>query len=114
MLPITGSNPFKWRHYRGDTILWCGRWYLRYPIYLVHMSEMAAERGLAISAGCIWRWVQVFSPEMDQRCRPHLRRTNRSLRLDETYINIKGRQQFLYRAVDSTGQTIDFLLTERR
>ena len=41
MLPITGSNPFKWRHYRGDIILWCVRWYLRYPISLAHMSEMA-------------------------------------------------------------------------
>src|SRR5204862_1724013 len=56
----------------------------------------------------------VFGPEIDKRCRPHLRRTNRSWRLDETYINIKGRQRFLYRAVDSTGQTIDFLLTDRR
>jgi transposase, IS6 family len=78
------------------------------------MAEMTAERGLAISASCIWRWVQVFGPEMDKRCRPHLRRTNRSWRLDETYISIKGRARFLYRAVDSTGQTIDFLLTDRR
>lgn len=44
MLPITASNPFKWRHYRGDIILWRVRWYLRYPISLVHMAEMAAER----------------------------------------------------------------------
>jgi hypothetical protein len=52
----------------------------------------------------------------DGRCRPHLKRTNRSWRLDETYINIKGRDRFLYRAVDSrrAGQTIDFLLTDRR
>jgi transposase-like protein len=46
------------------------------PISLVHMAEMAAERGLVISASCIWRWVQVFGPELDKRCRPHLRRTN--------------------------------------
>jgi transposase-like protein len=78
------------------------------------MAEMTAERGLPISASCIWRWVQVFGPELDKRCRPHLRKTNRSWRLDETYINIKGRQRFLYRAVHSTGQTIDFLLTDRR
>jgi transposase, IS6 family len=90
------------------------RWYVRYPISLKHMAEMAAERGLVISASCIWRWVQVFGPEMDKRCRSHLRKTNRSWRLDETYITIKGRQRFLYRAVDSSGQTIDFLLTDRR
>src|SRR6476660_5835329 len=63
---------------------------------------------------CIWRWVQVFGPELDKRCRRHLKPTNRSWRLDETYINIKGRDRFLYRAVDSRGQTIDFLLTDRR
>jgi transposase-like protein len=48
MLPITASNPFKWRHYPGDIIMWCVRWYLRYPISFMHMAEMAVERGLAI------------------------------------------------------------------
>ena len=114
MLPITASNPFKWRHYPGDIIMWCVRWYLRYPISFTHMAEMAVERGLAIDASCIWRWVQVYGPELDKRCRPHLKPTNRSWRLDETYISVKGRDRFLYRAVDSTGQTIDFLLTDRR
>ena len=114
MLPITASNPFKWRHYPGDIIMWCVRWYLRYPISFTHMAEMAVERGLAIDASCIWRWVQIYGPELDKRCRRHLKPTNRSWRLDETYINVKGRDRFLYRAVDSSGQTIDFLLTDRR
>ena len=91
MLPITASNPFKWRHYPGDIIMWCVRWYLRYPISFTHMAEMAVERGLPIDASCIWRWVQVYGPELDKRCRPHLKPTNRSWRLDETYINVKGR-----------------------
>ncbi len=51
---------------------------------------------------------------MDKRCRRHLKPTNKSSRLDETYIRVKGRDRFLYRAVDSTGQTVDFLLTDRR
>ena len=87
---------------------------MRYPISFTHMAEMAVERGLAIDASCIWRWVQVYGPELDKRCRPYLKRTNRSWRLDETYIKVKGRDRFLYRAVDSSGQTIDFLLTDRR
>jgi transposase-like protein len=78
------------------------------------MAEMAIERGVSIDASCIWRWVQVYGPELDKRCRRHLKQTNRSWRLDETYINVNGRDRFLYRAVDSTGQTIDFLLTDRR
>jgi transposase, IS6 family len=78
------------------------------------MADTAAERGLSVTSSCVWRWVQVFAPEIDKRCRPNLKRTNRSWRLDETYINIKGRDRFLHQAVDSTGQTIDFLLTDWR
>ena len=113
-MPITASNPFKWRHYPGDIIMWCVRWYLRYPISVAQMGEMTTERGLSISASCIWRWVQIYGPELDKRCRRHLKPTNKSWRLDETYIKVKGQERFLYRAVDSVGQTIDFLLTAKR
>jgi IS6 family transposase len=58
--------------------------------------------------------VQVYGPELNKRCRPFLKKTNRSYRGDETYIKVKGKDQYLYRAVDSTGQTIDFLLTAHR
>jgi transposase-like protein len=113
-VPITAADPFKWRHYPGDIIMWCVRWYLRYPISGAQMAEMTVERGLAISASCVWRWVQIYGPELDKRCRRHLKPTNKSWRLDETYIKVKGQERFLYRAVDSTGQTIDFLLTAKR
>jgi transposase, IS6 family len=113
-VPITATNPFKWRHYPGDVILWCVRWYLRFPISFAHMAEMALERGLLIHSSCIWRWVQIYGPELDKRCRAHLKHTNKSYRVDETYIRIKGQDRYLYRAVDSTGQTIDFLLTAKR
>jgi IS6 family transposase len=49
---ITATNPFKWRHYPGDVILWCVRWYLRFPISFAHMAEMALERGLLIHSSC--------------------------------------------------------------
>jgi len=78
------------------------------------MAEMAVERGLFIHPSCIWRWVQIYGPELDKRCRAHLRPANKSYRVDETYIRIKGQDRFLYRAVDSRGQTIDFLLTAKR
>ena len=94
--------------------MWCVRWYLRYPISVAQMAEMTRERGLAISPSCVWRWVQTYGPELDKRCRPHLKPTNRSWRVDETYIKVKGQERFLYRAVDSSGQTIDFLLTAKR
>jgi transposase, IS6 family len=58
--------------------------------------------------------VQAYSPELNKRCRSHLKRTNKSYRVDETYIKVKGEDKYLYRAVDSTGQTIDFLLSAKR
>src|SRR5262249_25799738 len=88
---ITASNPFKWRHYPGDIILWCVRWYLRFPISFAHMAEMALERGLLIHSSCIWRWVQIYGPELDKRCRAHLKPTNRSYRVDEPTSGSKGR-----------------------
>jgi transposase-like protein len=79
-----------------------------------HVSEILAERGIEVDASCIWRWVQAYAPELNKRCRPHLKPTNKSYRIDETYIKVKGEDKYLYRAVDSVGQTIDFLLTARR
>ena len=73
-----------------------------------------AERGVEVDASCIWRWVQVYAPELNRRSRPYLKPVNKSYRIDETYINVKGEDKYLYRALDSTGQTIDFLLTAER
>ena len=68
----------------------CVRWYLRFSISFAQMAEMALERGVLIHSSCICRWVQVYGPELDKRCRAHLKRTNKSYRVDETYIRIKG------------------------
>src|SRR5215472_6868851 len=83
-MPITPGNPFKGRQYSGEVILLAVRWYLRYPLAYEHVAEMLAERGLAVDASCVWRWVQAYAPELNKRCRPHLRPTNKSYRIDET------------------------------
>ena|SRR5215211_4880945 len=62
----------------------------------------------------VWLWVQTYGPELEKRCRPHLKPTSKSYRVDETYIRIKGTDRYHYRAVDKDGQIIDFLLTARR
>src|SRR5271155_4377475 len=112
-MPIT-TNPFKGRQYPGDVILQAVRWYLRYPLAYEHVSELLAERGLEVDASCVWRWVQFYSSELNKRCQPHLKRTKKSYRVDETYIKVKGQDKYLYRAVEATGQTIDFLLAAKR
>jgi IS6 family transposase len=113
-MPITASNPFKGRQYPREVIVLSVRWYLRYPLSYEHVSELLAERGVEVDPSCIWRWVQAYAPEVNKRCRPFLRPANKSYRIDETYIKVKGQDKYLYRALDSTGQTIEFLLTAKR
>ncbi len=75
---------------------------------------MVNERGMDIHHTTVFRWVQEYGQELDRRCRSHLRPTNNSWRVDETYIKVKGKERYLYRAVDSDGNTLDFLLTAKR
>ena len=72
------------------------------------------ERGVKVDHTTIYRWVQAYSPELDQRCRPYLKSTNDSWRVDETYVKVKGVWKYLYRAVDSAGNTLDFVLSAKR
>ncbi len=107
-------NPFKWRHFQADIILLCVRWYLRYALSYRDLEEMMLERGLHVDHTTIYRWVQKYAPELDKRCRPHLKTCNDSWRVDETYIKIKTVWFYLYRAVDSEGNTLEFLLSPTR
>ena len=110
------SDPslFKWRHFQADIILCAVRWYLRYALSYRDVEELLRERGVKVDHTTVYRWVQRYAPELDRRCRPALRATNDSYRLDETYIKIKTQWHYLYRAVDSTGATLDFMLSATR
>jgi transposase-like protein len=111
---VAETDLFKWRHYESEIILLCVRWYLRYALSYRDLEEMMRERGLSLDHTTIYRWVQAYAPELEKRIRPHLRPTNDSYRVDETYVKIKGESKYLYRAVDSTGQTIDFMVSAKR
>ena len=82
-MPITTTNPFKWRHFPGEVILLSVRWYPRYTLAYEHVAELLAERGVAVHPTCMGAG-QSYAPELNKRCRPHLKTTNKSYRIDET------------------------------
>ena len=92
----------------------CVRWYLRYCLTLRDLEELTAERGLSVDHSTIGRWVLRYAPELNKRVRREVRRPNRSWRVDETYVRVAGAWIYLYRAVDSAGETIDFMLSPKR
>ena len=108
------KEPFKWRHFQQEIILLNVRWYLKYPLSYRNLEEMMLERGLKVDHSTICRWVHTYSPEIDKRTRRYLKPTNDSWRVDETYIKVNGDWKYLYRAVDSEGNTLDFMLSARR
>lgn len=90
------QNLFKWKHYQPDIILLTARWYLRYNLSFRDLVEMMEERGLSIAHTTIMRWVHQYGPELDERVRRHLKTTNDSWRVDETYVKAKGKWMYLY------------------
>src|SRR3954469_6924739 len=111
---VKQGGSFKGRQFTAEVILWAVRWYLMFPISYRDLELMLADRGVEVDHTTIFRWIQAYAPELEKRIRPHLRPSNGSWRVDETYVKVKGRWTYLYRAVDSRGQTIDFLLSAKR
>jgi transposase-like protein len=110
------NNPesFKWRHFHGEVILQCVRWYCKYGISYRDLQEMMCERGLSIDHTTLYRWVQHYAPELKKRLDWYRKRYSNRWYLDETYIKVKGEWKYLYRAIDEGGNTIDFYLSLRR
>src|SRR5919202_5716070 len=111
---VRPDQAFKGRQFTAEVILWAVRWYLTFPVSYRDLELMLADRGITVDHTTIFRWVQAYAEKLEKRLRPHLRPSTGSWRVDETYIKVKGRGTYLYRAVDSTGQTIDFRLSAER
>src|SRR4030095_2396244 len=108
------SSPFTWRHFEGDMMQLCVRWSLRDALSSRDGEELARERGLSVDQTSVFRWVHRYAPEGEKRCRPHLKATNDSSRVDETYLKINKPWRDLDRVVGSTGAPGDFMLSPRR
>jgi IS6 family transposase len=111
---VRQDQAFKGRQFTAEVILWAVRWYLMFPISYRDLELMLMDRGVEVDHTTIFRWIQAYAAELEKRIRPHLHMSNGSWRVDETYVKVKGRWIYLYRAVDSRGQTIDFLLSAKR
>jgi putative transposase len=108
MIDIEGSQVER------EIILWGVRWYVAYPISYRQLEEMMGERGVAVDHSTLNRWAIKYAPEFEKVFRRHHQPVGRSWRLDETYVKIKGKWAYRYRAVDKEGHTIAFLLTPTR
>lgn len=102
------------RHFNHTVIILCVRWYITYKLSYRDLVEMMAERGVAVSHTTIRRWVQCYIPEFEKRRQHYAQPVGTSWRADETYIRVRGRWTYLYRAVDKHGLTVNFLLSEKR
>jgi transposase, IS6 family len=111
---VNQQNPLKWRHFEAKIILLCVRWYLHYSLSYRDLEDMKRERGLRVDHTAIYRWVQCCAPELEQRCRPHVKAFTDAWKVDETYIKVRKTWMYQYRAVDSQGKTLEFLLSVTR
>ena len=105
---------FRGRHFEAALIVQAVSWYLRYPLSYRDIEELFLERGLEVDRSTLNRWVLAYAPLIEKRLRQFRRPHCGSIRIDETYIKVRGQWRYLYRAVDKYGEAVDFLLTARR
>jgi transposase-like protein len=108
------SDLFKGRHFDQQVVVLCVRWYLSYKLSSRDLVNMMDERGIVLAHTTILCWVQRYVPEFEKRWGRYARSIAGSWRCDETYIKVKGRWTYLYRALDKQGRRVDFLLSKRR
>ncbi len=110
-----GRNPlFVKRWFSDDVIILCVRWYLRFRLSYRDIASIAAELGIAVAPSTILRWVVRYTADFVRLWAPFEMAVGRSWRADETYVKVKGRWMFLYRAVDERGRTVGSYLSRTR
>jgi transposase-like protein len=106
---------FKYRHFEYEIIIWAVRWYCKYGISYRDLEEMLAERGITVDHTTLYRWVIYYAPKILDKLKWYWKPTlGYSWRVDETYVKVKGKWVYLYRALDKCGNTIDFYLSPTR
>ena len=98
---LSMDDLFKGRHFDREIIILCVRWYLRFKLSFRDLVEMMAERGISLAHTTIMRWIARYAPEFEKRWNRFACRAGASWRVDETYVKIKGRWTYIYRAVEA-------------
>ncbi|WP_305812742.1 IS6 family transposase [Photobacterium leiognathi] len=109
------NHEFKWKHFAPEIIFWCLRWYGSTPMSYANISDMLAERGISVNRSTIYRWFIEYSPALRKKLhRYQFIRVDSSWQLDETYVKVKGKWFYLYRAINKQGETLDFYFSKKR
>ncbi|MEP3331160.1 IS6 family transposase [Sedimentitalea sp.] len=105
---------FKGSQYPKNVILYAVFFYVRYAVSYRDLEEIMAERGVEVDHASLNRWVLKYAPLIAANVQARKRPTAVSWRMDETYIKVKGKWVYYYRAIDKFGKTLDFMLSEHR
>ena len=111
---MASKERFHGGHFPKCIVLQAVFWYLRYSLSYRDIEELMKERGIEVDHATVQRWVVKYIPLLEIEFRKRKKTVGTSWRMDETYIKVKGKWCYLYRAVDKEGKTIDFLLTKNR
>lgn len=101
-------NHFKGRQFDQSVITFAVGYYLRYGISYRELVEMMRDRGVFVHHTTLMRWIHHYAPILRALWKKRRHSTSKSWRMDETYINVKGKWRYLYRAIDDQGLTLDF------
>ncbi|PEM25674.1 IS6 family transposase [Bacillus wiedmannii] len=105
---------FKGKQFKKDIILVAVGYYCRFSLSYRDVSKILKERGISVHPTTIMRWVHEYGNLIYQIWKKKNKHAQRSWKLDETYIKVKGEWCYLYRAIDKEGYTLDIQLRKKR
>ena len=105
---------FKGKQFQKDVIIVAVGYYLRYNLSYREVQEILYDRGIHVCHTTIYRWVQEYGKILYQIWKKKNKQSFYSWKMDETYIKIKGKWHYLYRAIDADGLTLDIWLRKKR
>ena len=106
-------NHFKGKQFQQDVIIVAVGYYLRYNLSYREVQEILYDHGINVSHTMIYRWVQEYGKLLYQIWKKKNRQSFYSWKMDETYIKIKEKWHYLYRAIDVYGLTLDIWLRKK-